>query len=341
MFQQLRNSSGPGRQPSFIVLTGDLNVDPCDIPGSQSSSGSSRSRSPTAQECVDAVDPARRADELSRVAKALAQSPVKTIYLAAGNNDIANEDPGEVSLAYFNQFIDDLQKRLDESNTGVKLHNLTSCYAGTGTCYADVGGRYRLIGFPSYSFKNRGPGSIHDEKQLKQFEVFRSLLDQAQSAHKRVLVLEHIPNLDDPFVLAQDRYDARTPEPNDDSDPKNSRAPWSAWNVSTKLLQGWKEAVQSQTIVAVLAGHFHDSHEEVYRRPYSWSTPVDPIESRKLFVAPPLAVKNQDTSPVQARGYSLITLQSNRLHEVLYWYDSATGQFAAQGPPKSRDRSRD
>jgi hypothetical protein len=85
---------------------------------------------------------------------------LKEIYLVAGNNDIANEDPDDVSLGYFNQFIDDVQKKLNENNTGVHLHNLTACYAASGgssSCYADVPKTsYRLIGFPSYSFKNQG-----------------------------------------------------------------------------------------------------------------------------------------------------------------------------------------
>jgi hypothetical protein len=326
-----------------------LGVDPCDIqkvdPASGASGANQEEKKPelATKECIKSVDPAKRSDELSRVAKALAQSPLKTIYLIAGNNDIANEDPGTLSLEYFNRFIEDLQNRLDTGKSGVQLHNLTACYTqggGPNGCYADVDKRYRLIGFPSYSFKNKPHSAANDHQQSEQLDTFRLLVDQARLAHKRVLVLEHIPDLDDPFALAQDRYDAKPPEPNDDPGPQNPRAPWAAWNVAAELLDGWKAIVRSDTVAAVFAGHFHDSHKEIYRRPYTWSTPPDPIEFQKTFLAPPLAVKNQDTSPAQARGFTLVTVQSNIVQASIYWYNPATGEFLPDPSAASRHVSR-
>jgi hypothetical protein len=342
MLQRIQGLSGSGPAPAFLVLTGDFGVDPCDIPKSQPAPAAvptGQNKEPakaaplTSKQCVDS-DPAKRSDRIARLSKALGASPLKEIYLVAGNNDVAHDDPDSVSLGYFNQFIDDLQKKLNDDKAGVQLHNLTACYAGTGgssSCFADIADGYRLIGFPSYSFKNwDGKNTIttNDAEQAKQFETFRSLLDQAKQAGKQVLVLSHIPEIDDPYVLAQDRDDAKSPAPNDDPDPKNPRSIRSAWNVSVKLLDGWKEMLQSDTVAAVLAGHLHDSHKEIYRRPYAWSTVDDHrLGFRKLFLAPPLAVKNQDTSPIQARGFSLVTLQPNHINALLYWYNQETGEF--------------
>jgi hypothetical protein len=185
-----------------------------------------------------------------------------------------------------------------------------------------------LVGFPSYSFKNKGGKTTNNNEQTKQFETFRLLLDQARQAGKQVLILTHTPEIDDPYTLGQDRYAAKSPDPSADKDPKNPRSPWSAWNISTKLLDGWKEVLQSDTVAAVLAGHLHDSHKEIYRRPYTWSTADNHrLGFQKLFLAPPLAVKNQDGSPIQARGFSLVTLQPNHIEALLYWYNQETGEF--------------
>jgi hypothetical protein len=320
MLQRLQGLSGPDGSPAFLVLTGDFGVDPCDIPKDSSDS----------KPCVP--DDSKRKDQVQRVAQALGSSPLKEIYLVAGNNDVANEDPDGVSLGYFNQFIDDAQKKLDEDKTGVHLYNLTSCYAtsgGSSSCYADIPRTsYRLIGFPSYSFKNSGGKSTNNDTQAKQFATFRSLLDQARQAGKQVLILSHVPEIDDPFTLAQDRYAAKSPGPAIDNDPKNPRSAWSAWNVTTKLLNDWKDVLASDTVVAVLAGHLHDSHKEIYRPPYTWSTDGDyRLGFRKLFLSPPLAVKNQDSSPIQARGFSLVTLESDHVEALLYWYNQETSEF--------------
>ncbi|HTA69891.1 MAG TPA: hypothetical protein VK776_16500 [Bryobacteraceae bacterium] len=310
MLQRLKGLSGQHGSPAFLVLTGDLGVDPCDIPkvaqtqSTPASQAKEESKaSPTLKPCVP--DDAKRKDQVERVAQASGTSPLKKIYLVAGNNDVANEDPNGVSLGYFNEFIADVQKKLDEDKTGVHLYNLTACYAtpgGSSSCYADIPSTsYRLIGFPSYSFKNRAGQSTNNDAQAKQFETFRSLLDQARQAGKQVLILSHVPEIDDPYTLAQDRYAAKPPDPANDKDSKNPRSAWSTWNVTTKLLNDWKDVLASDTVVAVLAGHLHDSHKEIYLPPYPWSTDGDyRLGFRKLFLAPPLALKNQDGSPIQA-----------------------------------------
>ncbi len=342
MLQRLQGFSGASHAPAFLVLTGDLGVDPCDIP----KTAWAADKKPTSKECVDSVDDSsKRADQIQKTSQALGSSPLKQIYLVAGNNDVANEDPDDVSLGYFNQFIDDLQKKIDQGKTGVQLHNLTACYATTGgasSCYADIpNSSYRLIGFPSYSFKNEGGKSTNNDAQAKQVETFRSLLEQARQAGKQVLILTHIPDTDDPFTIAQDRYTAKAPAPNNDKDPKNPRSPWSAWNVTTSILTVWKEALESDTVVAVLAGHLHDSHKEIYRPPYSWSSLGDArVGFRKLFLAPPLAVKNQDNTPIQARGFSLVTLAPHHIETLLYWYNSETREFTPDPPAEHAHRNR-
>lgn len=314
--------------PAFLALTGNLGVDPCPI-----------ARDPAA-DCAD-VDAAKRQEQIQRIARVLRASPVTEIYLVAGNHDVAHELPGDSALAYFNQWVEDVQAKLVEDKSGVRLHNLTRCYApprsGSSSCYADVADTsYRLIGFPSYSFQNKDVRAGGGEAQARQFETFRALLEEARRAGKKVLVLSNIPEIDDPYVLAQDRYAGKTPRPANDKDASNPRSPWSTWNVSRKLLEDWNDALASDSVAGVLAGHLRDPHREMYRQPYPWSTIGDRrMALRKLMLAPPLGVRDQDASPLQARGFSWVRLEPDHIAPQLYWYNPETGDFRPDARPES------
>jgi hypothetical protein len=342
LWKQLPSLSHVDRPLSFLVVTGDFGIEPCsiaDIPLPATSPNK-----PTAKDCLDKVNPDKRKSQITVLADSLGASPVRDIYLVPGNNDIPFETASDDGLVYFNKFIDEVQKKIDDSNKNVQLHNLSSCYLANGaasTCYADIPDTsYRLLSFPSYSFKNREPGyESNTPSQEKQFETFRTLLDASRRAGKRVLILTHTPLIDDPYTLAQDRYAGATPPDAIDKDPKNARSAWSTWNVSKKLADEWEEAVASDSVVAVFAGHLHDSHKEIYHRPYLWSTANDHKTGfSKLYMAPPLSVKNQDTSPLQARGFSLVGLDPDRINYRIYWYYGQTGDFTADPSTEPRER---
>jgi hypothetical protein len=328
--------------PEFLVLTGDLGVDPCPIstvktePTPKVTAPKSGVKADTgkATDKACAANEAERQKQIEKLASLLGTSPLKDIYLVAGNNDIAREDPGDDALSYFNKLLDDVQTKIVESKSNVQLHNLTRCYDGksdASSCVADIAEPYRLIGFPSYSFKNEKGNAADLKAQEKQFDIFRGLLAQASQAHKKVLVLSHVPEIDDPFTLGQDRYGVKEPGKANDAAKDNARSRWSTWNVSKKLLDDWYAALASDAVEAVLAGHLHDSHQEIYRPPYSWSTLTSQRGGfQKLILAPPLAVKKQDNSPIQARGFSLIHLERDRVRPQLYWYNSETHDFTAE-----------
>jgi len=197
---------------------------------------------------------------------------------------------------------------------------------------------YRLIGFPSYSFKNREPGfNSNITTQERQFDTFHVLLDQAHQAGKKVRVVGHIPLIDDPYALAQLRYTAKTPKDPLDPNAKATRSPASTWNVSKKLSDGWADAIASDTVAGVF-GHLYDSHKEIYRQPYTWSNVTDhKTGMAKLYIAPPLSVNNQDTSPIQARGFALAGLKPDSIKYTIYWYDSEHKDFA---PDKADENAR-
>jgi hypothetical protein len=338
LWKQLPSLPHGDRPLSFLVMTGDFGIEPCsiaDIPVSVNSQDT-----PKAKDCLEKVSKEKRNSQITVLADLLGGSPVRDIYLIPGNNDIPFETASDDGIAYFNLFIEEVQKRIDDSKKNVQLHNLNRCYLGNGaasSCYADIQDTpYRMLGFPSYSFKNREPGyESNTAPQEKQFETFRSLLDASRQAGKRVLILTHIPLIDDPYTLAQDRYAAVSPPAAIDKDPKNARSVWSTWNVSKKLADEWEEAIASDSVTAVFAGHLHDSHKEIYQRPYLWSTTNDHKTGfRKLYMAPPLSVKNQDSSPVQARGFALAGLDPDQIRYSIYWYNSQTHDFVPDRAPR-------
>jgi hypothetical protein len=379
--------------PAFLVLTGDLGVDPCDIreagaqPGTPTPTPTPNSQrnpqpAPEAEEATKQEAPSmddclkvkqdQHDSQVKDTARILGESPVQDIYLVAGNNDIATESAGDPALKYFNDFIQDVQKELIKDKSSVRLHNLTRCYTSSealGSCYADIPHTaYRLLGFSSYSFKK--------SEEKAQFEKFRQLLEDSRKQGMKALVITHTPELDDPYALAQQRYvnpkatSAALPAPSvtptasaamtapaesatpaqtptsagtATSAPKTKKTQTqtdksssvSTWNVTEKMLDDWHEAITSESILGVFAGHLHDSHKEIYRRPYAWSS-GSPGTFQKLFLAPPLAVKNQVTSPIQARGFALVHLQADRIDSRLFWYDSETRAFTPDSKPESR-----
>jgi hypothetical protein len=341
MWSQILSIASDAHRLSFVVLTGDFGVDPCSI-----ASKDEKGNSPTGTQCLDTkrIDDGARSKQVEKLAALLGQSSISDVYLVAGNNDIPSEMADDAGLVYFNQFIDDVQRKIDENKKSVHLHNLTRCYVKDGiasTCYADVlDTSYRLIGFPSYSFKNRDTSrQTNTAAQEKQFEIFRALLDQARQAGKMVVVVTHIPLIDDPYTMARDFYGTPIAI---DRDPDNPQSKWSTWNVSKKLSDEWEEAIASDSVAGVLAGHLHDSHKEIYRAPYTWSKVNDPKNGfGKLYMAPPLALKNQETSPIQARGFAPVGLDRDRITHLIYWYNSEAHNFVPERRPEDEwQRSR-
>lgn len=332
-FQDVRTLPQTSGPPAFILITGDFGVDPCLIPNSDALKKPEKAR--TLDDCVTKFDPKKRDDEVEALSTLFSASPVRNVYFVAGNNDLPLETADEAGLAYFNQFFQDVQNRISAKNADVRLHNLTGCYGSRGgaisDCSPDIPGTaYRMIGFPSYSFKNKEPEHERNPAlQTAQFATFRALLDQAIKDGKKVIIATHIPEMDDPYYLARARYDDIKPEASIDTDKDNPRSIYSTWNVQKSLLDQWTGALASDSVVAVVAGHLHDGHKEIYERPYSWSTLKDQqMGFRKLFLTPPLSVKNQDGSPIQARGFTVVSLDPDHVSNRFYWYDGLTATFS-------------
>jgi len=294
--------SGTDAKPAFLVVTGDFGVD--GVVG----------KTPASQEKL----PERVLADL------LAASPIQNVYFVPGNNDVVGESEQSKDL----ESMRELFGRVDRLLGGrVVLHDLTACYYLPGTsCEADVAGtEIRLIGFPTHSFKNSATaGSFKANQSIQEAHVDRlaALVERAKADGRKAMILTHIPELDDPYGQAQNSFAGK----------KKARPvfqpQWSAWNVSPKVYQRWKDIVDSRAVAGVLAGHFHDNHREIYYPPYQWSLAAgDRADPAKVLLAPPLGVRLQDTSPRQARGFALVRLEGDRVSRRMYWYHPARGIF--------------
>jgi hypothetical protein len=351
LFQKIPDLSQTYGAPAFLLITGDFGIDPCLIPKTPVTGEDKRS----AEECLkQAVDTDKRAPEIANLADLLAKSPVRDIYLVAGNNDLPRESASKEALQYFNDFVAAVQAKLGEDKSDVRLYNLTACYADpaskVGSCSKDVDDTpYTLIGFPSQSFKNKdGDDAANAESkrlELGQVKQFQGILEAETRQDRKILIVTHIPELDDPYLLGTASYGKEDSPTSADAGKDNTKAtpsadaaskpskPVSAWNVTNDVLDIWKTAVSSDSVVAVFAGHLHDSHKEIYRRPYSWSTHSGTRTAlEKLYLAPPLSLKKQENSVLQARGFTTVTLLSDGPQTRFYWYDGLTATFTPDFP---------
>jgi hypothetical protein len=350
LFQKIPDLSETYGPPSFLLITGDFGIDPCLIPKTPVTGEDKR----TAEDCLkQVIDTDKRAPEIANLADLLAKSPVRNIYLVAGNNDLPRESASKEALQYFNDFFAAVQAKLGEKKSDIRLYNLTACYADpaskVGSCSKDVGDTpYTLIGFPSQSFKNKdGDDAANAESkklEVDQVKQFQGILEAETRQDRKILIVTHIPELDDPYLLGTASYGkedssasanaSNTASTASSAAPaKNSPKPVSAWNVSDEVLDIWKTAVSSNSVVAVFAGHLHDSHKEIYRRPYSWSTHSGTRAAlEKLYLAPPLSLKKQENSVLQARGFTTVTLLSDGPQTRFYWYDGLTAAFTPDFP---------
>lgn len=174
-----------------------------------------------------------------------------------------------------------------------------------------------------------GGGSDRKDLHGAWMERLAGLVEAAGRDGKRVLVATHIPELNDPYLQAQALIALPSAGP--------VRVP-SAWRVPAELFERWRGIVASPTVARVLAGHFHDPHREIYRPPYTWEhdPPGAPVVARadrgKIWLAPPLGIRLQDASPIQARGFALIGLAGSHIERRLYWYDAVRDAFTRETP---------
>jgi hypothetical protein len=332
--------------PEYLVISGDLGLEGTD----PRFEGKPAPNAPPANDTAGArVRRERLADVFARQINA---SPFNHVLYVPGNNDVFLEDAADSTWNGITAFAGQVQPLLKKGKT---FRDLTACYRPkpppVDSCFAVIGDRYVLVGFPSLSFKNAPVDTadyrkyLHDSSRLASAAFgaeiegrilrqdtlhlavvrrFAEVLAAATAGERRkALVLTHIPDLDDPFFVGQAM--AREPAPAG----RRLTPRLDAWNAGPEVFSEWTELVNAPNVLAVLAGHFHDSHREVYYQPYAWSRSEGRADRWKTFVTPPLAIKSQEASPIQARGFSVITLRGDSVRRQLYWFRQDSSRYEA------------
>jgi 3',5'-cyclic AMP phosphodiesterase CpdA len=149
------------------------------------------------------------------------------------------------------------------------------------------------------------------------------LVAGAAGAGRYAVVLTHEPDLDDPFGVSEIARYRRT------NAADTARLDAAIWNVDPAVRAEWKRTVERPPVIAVIAGHLHSSNRGDYVRPYLGSSAANRADFSRLFVGPPLAVKNQNDEYPQARGISLFRIAGDTVTRSIVWRDKVTGAFAA------------
>jgi hypothetical protein len=357
MIDTLRRGAAGTMPPRYLVVTGDWGLEVTDP-----RYVATPANSPAA---FDTARARQRFTELvDTVATRIRGGPFRRVFFVPGNNDVLLEDARDSAWSEIPRFVAAVQEALGSKERFV---DLTACYhpgqPDLRACYARLDSPYVLVGFPSISFKNAGidtaeyrmfrgeitgedsvpyPAAMdwrehrQDTLHLRLLRRFQDVLRVATSHGWRALVVTHIPDLDDPFAVGQQIAGEGAP-----ARPRLARGR-EAWNVSDEVARGWRAAVESDQVLGVLAGHFHDSHRGIYYRPYRWSRGERQANPWKTFVTPPLAIKSQESSPAHARGFTVLTVQDNAVRRRFHWL-SQSGRYEADpgdeyAPPAENER---
>ncbi len=298
---EINRLSTDGANVDFVVYTGDLGLrnvafppGQCEIPTLESASAS------------------RSVDYASdKLAEELDKLTVRKLYFLPGNNDLAQEKLGDIGR--YRCFLHQLQTRLNpRAQKRIPFKPVVA--ANLEPDGTEVIGGIRLLGLNDSSLKNqqeyepwcsekRETAASPIGAACPQIQFER--LSRALQAGAPAVIFTHIPYLRDPY-------------------PPRARELPDAWDIPPALRSEWENTACRNNVIAIFAGHFHDSNRDIYGARGRRGLQVSECVSNKSWVAPPLAQKNQEGKDVQARGLLRVTMTSSEVTGcTIYWLPGA------------------
>ena len=340
-----------GRPIDFVAFTGDFGLE---LVWEQGESTSVKGSCIT-QDDIDAfqnlkqLQPWRKfytpAEAAQTVAAELRKLKVKIVYLVPGNNDLVGEKPCD--LRRYQNFVKIVAAATAGSPQVVDL--------SSSTMATPKHGPFQLLGLNSASFKfSKNYDSIcdeHDSSKTPQrdsgcptFEIEELNRKVSTARGTPSIIFTHIPDLMDPFEVKGGANPANhmnckklnTHEPqwecdswSDFKDKKKDedkdKPPPPPNHFPQRNL--WVQTVTMPQVIGIFAAHFHDPDRPNYATMASETDLYNGIDvARKTWVAPPLALKNQEKKPndrERARGFLLVRVQAMN--------KTATGASAPEG----------
>jgi 3',5'-cyclic AMP phosphodiesterase CpdA len=311
------NKENKEKPIDFVAMTGDLGIENLALPGE----AARKLPRPPNSNCnprtaisnnYGPVSPLTLEQGASATTDLLLKLEVPAIYIVPGNNDIRDESRSD--LKRYKAFIQALAAKMPG-----RIVDLTENSSASPS--GEVVNGYRLIGVDSASFKptdeerNAGPAKAADPiadcddphpssdisvARQKELERVRLLMSKSTAP---ALLFTHVPDLIDPYP----------PRQKNDSGTCLQR---SAWVLNDKAITAWKDVVGSASLVSVFAGHFHSIDANLYGRANANAMG----SAGNVYVAPPLAMRLQWTSPKPQRGFMLVTVEGRTVKPELRMY---------------------
>lgn len=331
----------------FVVITGDLGIsnlgDDVSPPYDHPSRNACNPSTPKS-ELFGPVKPEAIHQAAVTLAGILGDLKVSSIYLLPGNNDVPYdaksgiEDP--LHRESYREFVETLSRELPG-----RVRDLSGNVDPASDAPPDVVQGYSLIGLDTASFK---PSDIELKNSLPKPQqtgktapaaaqpgsdkppapcqdpdansaISNARTDQLSRAAKlaakvsgHFLLFTHIPDLQDPF--AGRRVNGAT-----DASKKCSLS--SSWMLVPESRKTWTGMISNPKLVGVFAGHFHSADASQYGGPFGAASTQQANTIDKIYVAPPVSLKNQWSTPNPRRGLLIIDVQDDRVrNSTIAWY---------------------
>ena len=233
---------------------------------------------------------------VGQLARELNTLAVNTVYFVPGNNDLFKE--AVTDSPRHGCFLNLVQSELASFSppSPVQLKELKAANP------VSVNG-IRLAGLNSASFKaltnyQRDCPAAGEGCPVSEMASLQTLI--RADSREPILVFTHVPDLKDPY--------------------RGDRA----WDVTPGVRTTWEGLACDSKVLAIFAGHFHDSDRNFYGTTTGTrNLTVSPCVATKTWVAPPLAIKNQNDRKPGARGLLLVEVFKSGMPVVkVYWFDA-------------------
>jgi hypothetical protein len=306
--EETNRLSASGARIDFVVFTGDFGLEfvrrsseklcllPRPKPSNPTSTDASNDQGNTPstdQPPPDELDAVKKKGWITlfpfehaaaKVAGEFSHLHVPVVYIVPGNNDVVGEDPCDLQrYKDFVGLVGQAMKGHAPRIVDLSADQPVPEYHGFG-----------LLGLNSASFKdpaNYGQTCAKPDTAGCPSREMARLQDIVlrKSSPLLYLIFTHVPYLNDPY---------------------SRKKSWNDFPVDD--LSAWQKIATSSTVAAIFAGHFHDSRRSLYAT-LSDATGLS-IEggeaiAQKIWVAPPLAMKNQESASPSARGFLLVHVQ--------------------------------
>jgi hypothetical protein len=319
---------------NFVLLSGDIGI------------GKLLTTEPITNNVIKATQ--KWSEAIQTIANMLIKSNVKKWFFVPGNNDLYEERAETVS--FFSQFLKELQNRPEIRKAGLQLIDFRLDSAQKAQPESAPGiylfQNFLFVGWDNSFFKNNNSLKNYFGKDGKIIPLDKTIEYQSLEKLKNVLesskatyayIFYHIPDIDDPYLVLfdeskKDNIVSKRMKEALDISPTFAKDfyPYSAWTVPAGVRDLWEKIILRPTgkgpeIRGLFAGHFHDHKKETYLTTNWLKDKRYQAEIlKKLFLAPPISVKNQTQYPLidRATGLQIITINDNgSVIRKAYWFE--------------------